>query len=144
MDYEASDADEIDVKFELQTMATKKVTLADGTTEVVTDMYVKLQNNQPKIQPGAPGTANVNFTVQSDDTTPVPVQGATVTITNRITDAKLTSSATSASGACSIATVPLGSYNVEVKSSGNDVLNITPLIVSVNETPETFVIKVKD
>lgn len=144
VDYEASDADEIDVKFELQTMATKKVTLADGTTEVVTDMYVKLQNNQPKIQPGAPGTANVNFTVQSDDTTPVPVQGATVTITNRITDAKLTSSATSASGACSIATVPLGSYNVEVKSSGNDVLNITPLIVSVNETPETFVIKVKD
>lgn len=144
VEYEASEADEIDVKFELQTMATKKVTLLDGTTDVVTDMYVKLQNNQPEIKAGVPGTATVNFTVQSDDATPVPLVGATVKITNRMTDAELTSGATSEAGAASIATVPLGSYDVEVTSSESVVLDTTPLIISVNETPETFIITVND
>jgi len=49
VEYDMSDADAIEVTIKLTAMGTGKVTLADGTTEVTTDMYIKLENDMPEI-----------------------------------------------------------------------------------------------
>lgn len=50
VEYDMSGADKIEVTITLDTLGSGKVTLADGTTEVATDMYVKLVNYQEKIE----------------------------------------------------------------------------------------------
>ena len=45
-----SGVDAIETTMTLDTLGTGTATLADGTTEVATDMYVKIVNNQEKIQ----------------------------------------------------------------------------------------------
>ncbi|MDP3013900.1 MAG: carboxypeptidase-like regulatory domain-containing protein, partial [Candidatus Subteraquimicrobiales bacterium] len=136
VEYEASGADEIDVKFNLQTIGSSIVTLLDGTTDVVTDMYVKLINNQPEIKAGAVGTSTV--TIGLTDLGDA-ISGAIVTLTNRATGAVINSSATSAGGAATLSTVPLGSYDVSVVSGANT-LEVTPTKFSVNESTETLTI----
>ena len=49
-EYDMSGSDNIEVTMTLQTLGTGSVTLLDGTTSVDTDMYVKLVNNQEKIE----------------------------------------------------------------------------------------------
>ena len=50
VEYSMSGVDNIEATMSLATLGSGTVTLADGTTEVATDMYVKLVNNQEKIQ----------------------------------------------------------------------------------------------
>ena len=50
VEYSMSGVDNIETTMTLSTLGSGTVTLADGTTEVATDMYVKLVNNQTKIQ----------------------------------------------------------------------------------------------
>jgi hypothetical protein len=49
-EYNMSGVDTIETTLSLDTLGTGTVELADGTTEVATDMYVKLVNNQTKIE----------------------------------------------------------------------------------------------
>lgn len=139
VEYEASGADEIDCKFSLQTIGSSIVTLLDGTTDVVTDMYVKLLNNQPEIKSGAAGTSTVSITVQDDASTPVPLEGATVKFTNRATGAEITSAATGSNGGCTLSNVPLGAYDTLVTKTGATYIT-TPAKVSINEATETVVL----
>lgn len=48
VEYEASESDEIETTFNLSALGTGEVTLSNGN-KVVTDMYVKLENDQPEI-----------------------------------------------------------------------------------------------
>ena len=50
VEYNMSGVDTIETTMSLDTLGTGTATLADGTTEVATDMYVKLVNNQEKVQ----------------------------------------------------------------------------------------------
>lgn len=50
VEYSMSGVDAIETTMSLDTLGTGTVELADGTTEVTTDMYVKLVNNQEKIE----------------------------------------------------------------------------------------------
>ena len=50
VEYDMSGADAIEVTMTLATLGTEEVTLADETTEVVTDMYVALVNAQPELE----------------------------------------------------------------------------------------------
>ena len=50
VEYDMSGADKIEVTLTLDTLGSGSVTLADGTTSVHTDMYVKLVNYQEKIE----------------------------------------------------------------------------------------------
>ena len=50
VEYSMSGVDVIETTMTLDTLGTGTTTLADGTTEVTTDMYVKLVNNQEKIE----------------------------------------------------------------------------------------------
>ena len=50
VEYNSSDVDVIETTISLDTLGSGTTTLADGTTEVETDMYVKIVNNQTKIQ----------------------------------------------------------------------------------------------
>lgn len=54
VEYDMTGADRIEVTMNLATLGSSKVTLADGNTEVITDMYVKLVNNQSKIGGSSP------------------------------------------------------------------------------------------
>ena len=45
-----SGADVVETTLSLDTLGSGTVELADGTTEVETDMYVKIVNNQEKIE----------------------------------------------------------------------------------------------
>ena len=54
VEYDMSGADRIEVTMNLATLGSSKVTLDDGSTEVETDMYVKLVNNQSKIGGSSP------------------------------------------------------------------------------------------
>lgn len=49
-EYDMSGSDNIEVTMKLATLGTGEVTLLDGTTKVNTDMYVKLINNQEKLE----------------------------------------------------------------------------------------------
>lgn len=57
VEYESSEADEIEVTFNLQTLGSGEVTLENGDS-VTTDMYVKLVNNVDEISPSTSGTKN--------------------------------------------------------------------------------------
>ena len=50
VEYSMSGVDTVEVTISLDTLGTGNVTLADNTTSVATDMYVKLVNNQEKIE----------------------------------------------------------------------------------------------
>ena len=50
VEYSMSGVDTVEATLTLDTLGTGTVTLADGTTSVATDMYVKLVNNQTKVQ----------------------------------------------------------------------------------------------
>ena len=50
VEYSMSGVDTVEATLTLDTLGTGTVTLADGTTEVATDMYVKLVNNQTKVE----------------------------------------------------------------------------------------------
>jgi hypothetical protein len=50
VEYDMSGADAVEVTMTLDTLGSGEVTLADGETEVTTDMYVKLVNYQEKIE----------------------------------------------------------------------------------------------
>ena len=49
-EYDMSGSDNIEVTMSLATLGSGSVTLADGTTSVTTDMYVKLVNNQEELE----------------------------------------------------------------------------------------------
>ena len=49
-EYDMSGSDNIEVTMNLATLGSGSVTLADGTTSVTTDMYVKLVNNQEELE----------------------------------------------------------------------------------------------
>lgn len=49
-EFDVSGVDDIETTLNLATLGSGNVTLADGTTSVATDMYVKLVNNMPKIE----------------------------------------------------------------------------------------------
>lgn len=51
VEYETAESDEIETTFNLQTLGSKEVMLADGKTTVKTDCYAKLVNNMGKISP---------------------------------------------------------------------------------------------
>jgi len=50
VEYSMSGVDAIETTMTLDTLGTGTTTLADGTTEIATDMYIKLVNNQEKIE----------------------------------------------------------------------------------------------
>ena len=50
VEYSMSGADAVETTISLDTLGSGTVELADGTTEVETDMYVKIVNNQEKIE----------------------------------------------------------------------------------------------
>lgn len=50
VEYSMSGADVVEATLSLDTLGSGTVTLNDGTTQVATDMYVKLVNNQEKIE----------------------------------------------------------------------------------------------
>ena len=50
VEYSMSGVDTVEATLTLDTLGTGTVTLADGTTSVATDMYVKLVNNQTKVE----------------------------------------------------------------------------------------------
>ena len=50
VEYSMSGADVVEATLSLDTLGSGTVELADGTTEVGTDMYVKIVNNQTKVQ----------------------------------------------------------------------------------------------
>ena len=50
VEYDMSDVDSIEVSMTLATLGAEEVTLEDGTTKVVTDMYVKLTNAQGELE----------------------------------------------------------------------------------------------
>lgn len=138
VEYEASDADEMDAKFELQAISTKKITLADDT-QILTDIYAKLENDQPEIKGGVAGTSTVSFTVKDNASTPAAVVGATLKLTNRQTGATLSAvAATNAQGQCVVNNVPYGRYDVELKNNSSVVVSTNPSIVSVNENTESL------
>ncbi len=137
VEYEASAADEIDVKFSLQALGTQRVTLEDGVTDIVTDMYVKLLNNQPKIQPGAAALSTLSITV-NDGTD--PLAGVIVTVTNMETGATKSSGATGAQGGCTITDLPMGYYGISAKDSESVDLDISPTSVLLNEVTESIVL----
>ena len=49
VEYDMSDVDVIETTITLDTLGSGSVTLAEGSTEVETDMYVKLVNNQEEL-----------------------------------------------------------------------------------------------
>jgi len=53
VEYSMSGVDAVEATLTLDTLGTGTVTLADGSTQVETDMYVKLVNNQEEIIPSA-------------------------------------------------------------------------------------------
>lgn len=139
VDYEASGADEIDVKFELQTLATKKVKLADETEEI-TDIYVKLENDQPQITYIEEGTSSVTFTLVTEALD--PLVGATVKITHRQSGSTFTGAApTNSQGECVIIFAKFGSYDIEV-TYGSPIEKITPTRMLINEYTESVPVTV--
>jgi hypothetical protein len=137
VEYETSGADEIDAKFDLEALGTKRMALLDGS-EVITDIYAQLENDMPEIEAGTPDTSTVTFTVMDNTTTPAPVVGATLKLINRQSDDELTAVApTDASGQCTVNTVPYGWYDIELKDSEETILDTTPSYVSINENTES-------
>lgn len=135
VEYEASESDEIEVTFNLQTMGTGKATLKDGTS-VMTDMYVKLINNQPEITASADGTAT-NVTIKVIDKENKPVKSANVTINSRDDKSlKINPAATGEDGTVTFPSVNYGRYSTSIEGY---TINKNGLF-SVNESTETVTI----
>ena len=84
VEYELSEADEIEVTFNLDAMGTGYATRLDGT-RVLTDMYCRLVNDQAEIKSGEGITsATVRLTIEDDDEQ--AVTDKKVTIVNRVTE----------------------------------------------------------
>ena len=135
VEYEASESDEIEVTFNLQTMGTGKATLKDGTS-VMTDMYVQLINNQPEITASADGTAT-NVTIKVIDKENKPVKSANVTINSRDDKSlKINPAATGEDGTVTFPSVNYGRYSTSIEGY---TINKNGLF-SVNESTETVTI----
>ena len=50
VEFSMSGVDTVEVTLSLDTLGSGSVTLADGTTQIATDMYVKLVNNQEELE----------------------------------------------------------------------------------------------
>ena len=136
MDYELSEADEIEVTFNLDAMGTGYATKLDGT-RVLTDMYCRLVNDQPEIKSGEGVTsATVRLTVKDENEQPV---SGNVAIVNRVTEESLEAT-TGSAGGCSFNDVAPGRYDVIVE--GYEV--VSGSIISVNDIDESFDITVEE
>ena len=136
VDYELSEADEIEVTFNLDAMGTGYATKLDGT-RVLTDMYCRLVNDQPEIKSGEGVTsATVRLTVKDENEQPV---SGNVAIVNRITNESLEAT-TGSAGGCSFNDVAPGRYDVIVE--GYEV--VSGSIISVNDIDESFDITVEE
>ena len=136
VDYELSEADEIEVTFNLDAMGTGYATKLDGT-RVLTDMYCRLVNDQPEIKSGEGVTsATVRLTVKDENEQPV---SGNVAIVNRVTDEGYEAT-TGSAGGCSFNDVAPGRYDVVVE--GYDV--VSGSIISVNDIDESFDITVEE
>ena len=137
VDYELSEADEIEVTFNLDAMGTGYATKLDGT-RVLTDMYCRLVNDQPEIKSGEGVTsATVRLTVKDDGNQPVASNA--VSIVNRVTDESYEAT-TGSAGGCSFSDVEPGRYDVIVE--GYEV--VAGSIISVNDDEESFDITVEE
>lgn len=135
VEYDMSEVDAIEVKMDLETLGAETVTLADGSTEVITDMYVKIKNNQPELGAGEspmieenPETENISITVQ--DSEEQPVSGANVSIGQ-------ISSNTGAAGGCTLQNVPVGAQTIIVTKEGYQEYTDT---INVNSNNNSFTI----
>ena len=96
-------------------MGTGEATLKGGST-VVTDMYVRIENKQPAIQPA---TVTKKSTVTANVTSgTTKVEGATVKLTKYTDSTETYSGTTAATGVATRSNVPLGKYKVEVSKTG--------------------------
>lgn len=138
VEYESSGADEIEVKFKLDALSKGKVTLADETTEKVTDIYCKIENDQPKIE-ATRTDATIIVNVKDNDTTPAAISGKIVTLKNKVSGTEYTSAATDATGDATISNVPYGRYEVKVA----DKTVVSPKTTAINEGTETVNITVQ-
>lgn len=141
VEYESSEADEIEVTFNLQTCATKKVKLLDDT-EVVTDMYVLLENDQVEIGSNvSTNTSTVNLTVKKGE---VAEEGVIIKLKDRIKGTEFTSTATITGGTTSISNVPFGRYDITATKADTELVLDSSKIISINNASETFEVKIKE
>lgn len=142
VEYDMSGADRIEVTMSLATLGAAKTTLADEVTEVTTDMYVMIKNNQgelgeeddvesPIIEEN-PETENISITVQ--DAEENPVSGASVSIGN-------ISSTTGVAGGCTLQNVPVGTQTIEVIATGYDEYSDT---ITVSNSSTSFTITLNE
>ena len=120
---------------DLETLGAETVTLADGLTEVITDMYVKIKNNQGElgvnespIIEGNPETENISITVQ--DSEEQPISGATVSIGQ-------ISSNTGVAGGCTLQNIPVGTQTIIVTKEGYQEYTDT---ISISSNDNSFTI----
>ena len=135
VEYDMSEVDAIEVKMDLETLGAETVTLADGLTEVITDMYVKIKNNQGElgvnespIIEGNPETENISITVQ--DSEEQPISGATVSIGQ-------ISSNTGVAGGCTLQNIPVGTQTIIVTKEGYQEYTDT---ISISSNDNSFTI----
>lgn len=142
VEYEESESDEIEVTFNLQTLGTSQITLNDGTTRVTTDMYVKLENDQPEISATniSANKSTLEITMKNN-AEPAELQvGKTVKLTNNLSGTVYTAEDTNAEGKTSITTLPYGRYTVEVTDGANSLKINSGNFVSINNTSESLTI----
>ena len=139
VEYDMSEVDAIEVKMDLETLGAETVTLADGLTEVITDMYVKIKNNQgelgvnesPIIEEN-PETENISITVQ--DSEEQPISGATVSIGQ-------ISSNTGVAGGCTLQNIPVGTQTIIVTKEGYQEYTDT---ISISSNDNSFTINLTE
>ena len=115
-EFDMSGADDIETTINLASLGSKKATMVDGT-QIMTDMYVKIMNNQDElgvgssspIGGGVPETVNISISVQDEDEN--PVSGAAVSIYE-------ISSTTGNAGGCTLQNVPIGLETITVLKEG--------------------------
>lgn len=127
VEYEASESDEIEAEFKLQTLGTGQATKVDGT-KVVTDIYVKLENDMPEINSTAYGTSTVSLTFSGGSATEV-------TLTNTISGTEYEASISS--NAATVSSVPFGKYTISLDEG-----TPTPKTIYVNKATESRTITV--
>ena len=137
VDYELSEADEIEVTFNLDAMGTGYATKVNGT-RVLTDMYCRLVNDQPEIKSGQ-GISSADVTLHVVDDEDNEVTDLNISIVNRVTDVSYGSSGET-DGYYDFATVDFGRYDVIVE--GYEV--VAGSIISVNDSREEFDITVEE
>ena len=114
-EFDMSGADDIETTMNLGSLGSKKAELVDGS-EIMTDIYVKIINNQSEI--GAeespiieetPETTNISISVIDENET--PINGANVSIDE-------ISSTTGSLGGCTLQDVPFGIQTITVTKEG--------------------------